>query len=121
MILKLDKRDTQEIFKEFVDEATREHINSKIKSLFDQRVDKLVEDKLGKLDLDKMLKGQLDRRLDKHFKGNYGGEMEYANKRIDKRLEEFDFKTVIGGSFVEDVASAVWRRMRQASKTAEAL
>ena len=121
MIIKLDKGDTQEVFKEFVDEATREYIQSKVKSIVDQRVDKIIADKLEGLDLDKLLRGQLGLRLNKHFKGNWHGQMEFANKVIEERLEKFDFKSIVEGNFTEYVASAVWRRMRQASKTAEAL
>ena len=121
MILKLDKGDTQEIFKEFVDEATKNYMNSKIKSLFDQRVDKLVEDKLGKLDLEKMILGQLSVRLDRYFKSNWHGQMDFANKRIDEKLKEIDVEKIIKDKFTEDVAAAVWRRMRLASTTAEKL
>ena len=113
MILKLDKGDTREIFKEFVDDATREYINSKIKSLFDARVDKIVQDKLESLDLDKMFKGQITKRLDEYFKmSRWSGKSDYVDKQIKKHLDEMDFKKLVTEEFVSKVSQDIFKRMK---------
>lgn len=111
MILKLDKGDTKEIFKEFADEATREYINSKIKSLFDQRVEKEVNSKLARLDLHAMFKGKISERIDEHFKPTWRGEIEHVNKQIEKKLESIDFEKMVEDKFAENVADEVWKKM----------
>ena len=113
MILKLDKGDTREIFKEFVDEATRTHINSKIKSLFDARVNQIVEDKLNSLDLEKMFKGKINQVLDEKFKiSRWSNKADYIDKQIKKHLEEMDFDKVVTDEFVSKVSADIFKRMK---------
>jgi hypothetical protein len=107
MILKLDKGDTNEIFKEFVDEATREYINSKIKSLFDKRVEEDVKNKLARLDLHAMFQGKISQRVDEHFKPTWRGQLEYVDKQIEKKLESIDFEKMITDAFATKVADSI--------------
>ena len=113
MILKLDKGDTKEIFKEFVDEATRTHINSKIKSLFDERVNTIVKDKLESLDLDKMFRGQIKDRMDERFKiSRWSEESDYVDEQIKKHLDAMNFNKLLTEKFIKKVSKDIFKRMK---------
>lgn len=113
MIIKLDKGDTQEIFKEFVDEATRIYINSKIKSLFDKRVEKIIQDKLDSLDLDKIFVSKISQRLDEYFKvGRWDGRIKYVDEQIEKKMESIDFDKILTDEFVSKVSQDIFKRMK---------
>ena len=113
MILRLDKGDVQEVFKEFVDTATRQHINNKIKSLVDKRVKSIIDSKLESLDLEKMFQAKINLVIDNYFKINdWSGECEYMDKVIEKKLKAINFKKIVTKKFSDKVAKELFSKLK---------
>ncbi len=113
MILRLDKGDVQEVFKEFVDTATKQHINNKIKSLFDKRVNSEVQKKLENLDLEKMIQAKISLAVDGYFKINsWSDKCEYIDKLVEKKLKEIKFKKIITKKFSDEIAKKLFKNLK---------
>ncbi len=113
MILRLDKGDVKEVFKEFVDTATRNYINNKIKKLFDQRVKSIVESTLEKADLEQMIQNKINYSIDEYFKINsWSSECEYINKLIEKKLKEINFKRLINKKFSDEISKKLFKNLK---------
>lgn len=113
MILRLDKGDTQEVFKEFVDIATRKYIDDKIKKLFDQRVESVVKSKFENIDLEKMFQGKVNQFVNEYFKHHrWNDRCEHIDKIIREELNKINFERLVTKKFSEELLEELWGKIK---------
>ena len=113
MILRLDKGDTKEIFKEFVDTATKEYIDNKIKQLFDQRVESIVKEKFESIDLKKLVDGKIHQIVADYFKySKWSGSCKHMDDIIREELKKINFERLVTKKFSEDLLEELWGKIK---------